>query len=66
MTPDTARLRKRGSNNNIIYLDLSSLTILIYDQVAESHIVSTRKTIAGMHAGRLFRIISTGRKVDRT
>jgi hypothetical protein len=48
-----------------IYFALSSPTVLIYDQFAESHMVSTRKTIIAMHIGPLFRITSTGRKVGR-
>ena len=49
--------------HNVIYLPLSSLTVLIYDQVAESHMVTTRKTITRTHRGPLFQIASTGKKI---
>ena len=42
---------------------LMGLTVLIYDHDAESHMVSTRKTITGMHTDPLFRIAYVGKKI---
>ena len=42
---------------------LSGLSVTIHDQVAEGDRVTTRKTVAGTHAGTLLGIEPTGRAV---
>ncbi len=48
---------------NILRPALSSLRVIIHDQIAEGDKVTTRKTISGVHTGTLAGIPATGRDV---
>lgn len=49
---------------NVLRPALANLSVTIHDQVAEGDKVATRKTIAGIHTGKLFDIEPTGRPVS--
>lgn len=49
--------------NNILRPALSGLEVTIYEQMAEADLVTTRKSIAGIHTGTLMGIPATGKAV---
>lgn len=49
--------------NNILRPALSGLQVHIQEQVAEGEVVTTRKTITGLHTGTLLGIPATGQAV---
>ncbi|WP_449466792.1 ester cyclase [Stenotrophomonas humi] len=49
--------------NNVLRPALSQLTVIIHDQVAEGDLVTTRKTIRGLHTGTFLGVAATGTPV---
>lgn len=49
---------------NVLRPAFGPLTVVIHDQVAEGDLVTTRKTVSGVHVGVLAGISATFRQVD--
>jgi predicted ester cyclase len=49
---------------NVLRPALSGLTVVIHEQIAEKDLVTTRKTISGIHTGPLLGIAATGKAVE--
>lgn len=49
--------------HNVLRPTLSNMQVHLYAQVAEDDVVTTRKTITGLHTGPLFGIAPTGQPV---
>ena len=50
--------------NNVLRPALADLQVIIHEQVAEGDLVTTRKTITGIHTGSLLGVPPTGRPVS--
>lgn len=50
--------------NSILRPALSNLKVIIYSQVAENDLVTTRKSITGTHTGHFLGIAPTGKDVS--
>jgi predicted ester cyclase len=48
---------------NILRPALSDLKVTIHDQIAEGNMVTTRKTISGIHSGTLMGVPPTGKDI---
>lgn len=49
--------------NNILRPAISNLKVTIHQQIAENDLVTTRKTISGVHSGPFFGIAPTGLQI---
>jgi len=50
--------------NNILRPAMPDMKVMIYEQVAEADLVTTRKNISGTHSGTLLGLAPTGHKIS--
>lgn len=50
--------------NEILRPAIPDMKVIIHDQIAEGDMVTTRKTISGMHTGQLLGAPATGRVIS--